>query len=532
MIGFLKKHKILSGFLIFICIVIITFSVFSISVRVGIPKERHYVSYIKGIWEPWPPIELAQDMERVKEDNINLVSFGPLVIYPAVQFFYEPLMFNLMKQAKKNGLAVHIAPQAFGPGGAEPGNVDEKDIEKYTEKVIGWAKISEKYGVEYFSPMTEADYVLGPDRAVEWHKEVLPEIREVYSGKVIAKWTPRCGCVTDMDIGLLDCVAAEHEFGYNWTIATLQRVVASKDYDGVMLDVFPPDNIEELETFHEWFEDSVKKTSSEAKKYNIPIYIGEFATATEKPKFLEKIMGGPLVSKEEQAEFTARYLDAVMPYYDGVIYCGWSLPGYGVKDKPVEQVIKNRFGIKDIRCELPEILNPEDIASRIPVRTNLVFEENFEGKGWETRNADYAYSIDKKFGDAYRMIVKFKIVEGTAMVFFEDERQTNPLKTFYVCQIAEAGRLLFMRQESPTGGPSEPDRTMVAEPRIEMKPNVWNNLEISRNKNYFAIYLNDRLVHAFSDPNPLKGSFELSSALYSHLNSNNHVVYSQIKVFK
>ena len=344
MIGFFKKHKVVSGFLIFVGIVIIIFGVFSISVRVGIPKERHYVSYIKGIWEPWPPIELAQDMERVKEDNINLVSFGPLVIYPAVQFFYEPLMFNLMKQAKKNGLAVHIAPQAFGPGGAEPGNVDEKDIEKYTKKVIGWAKISEKYGVEYFSPMNEACYVLGMDRAIEWHKEILPKIREVYSGKIIAKWG--WGECAAMDIGM-DCVADEDqpEFGYNWKIAMLQRVVVSKDFDGIMLDIFPPGNIEELEMFFEWFEDLVEKTSEDAKKYNIPIYIGEFAIATEKPEFIAKIMPGPTVSKEKQAEFTARYLDTVMPYYDGVIYCGWALPGYGAKDKPVEQVIKNKFGL-------------------------------------------------------------------------------------------------------------------------------------------------------------------------------------------
>ncbi len=326
------KRRILYIVVVVIVSVILFFPVFSMVSRMGIPTERHYPNYIKGVWEPWPPVDLAQDMERVRQDNINLVSLGPLVIEPGMEFFYEPTIYNAVKQAKINGFAVHIAPQAFGSEGADPSKVSDKDLEEYTEKILFWAKESERMGIEYFSPMNEPDCVLGPDRAVEWHKKVLPEIRKVYSGKVLAKWG--CG----------ECMAAGCDYeGDYYRTALLQRIEASGDFDGVMLDMFPPEKPDEFEGFLGWLESAVVNFSEEAERQKIPIYIGEFAIATEKPELAEKIMPGPVVSEEEQAQFTAAYLDIVMPRFDGVVYCGWALPGYGMKDKTVESVIAGKF---------------------------------------------------------------------------------------------------------------------------------------------------------------------------------------------
>jgi len=315
-LDFFKKHKIFSAFLILIIILIAILLIYLISVRVGIPKERNYVSYMKGVWEPALPYFIAKDMKRIKEDNINIVSLGPIIHAPnlVVKILRQPLI-GVIKEAKKEGIAIHIAPQAFGPGPPDPDNLDDETLEEYTSKILEWAEFSEKYGVEYFSPLNEPNIVMHSERAIEWQNNLLPKIRKVFSGKIIAKWAG----------------------------ADIEHIQASKDFDGVMFDIFPPDKEEELEEFYIELEDTVKITSQEAKKLNLTIAIGEFAIPVYKPERVAEIMPGFIVSEEEQAEFTAKYLDIVMPYYDGVIYCGWSVEGYGIKEKPVEQVIKEKF---------------------------------------------------------------------------------------------------------------------------------------------------------------------------------------------
>lgn len=319
---FFKRHKILSGFLTLIGLFTIALIVYIISTRMNIPTERIYPSYLKGVWEPQPPVGMAGDMKRIKEDNINLISLGPAIHVPLLGA--KTLYFEAIKTAKKEGLAVHIAPQAFGPNAPDPDAVDDETLEEYTAKVLEWAELSEKYGIEYFSPLNEADITLHTDRAIEWHNEVLPELRKVFSGKILAKWA--CNV--------------------NEETACREKIRASKDFDGVMIDIFPPNEKEALEQFYVDLEEIVRVTSEEAKQLGLTIVIGEFAIPVEKSKFTEAITPGAIVSEEEQAEFTSRYLDIVMPYYDGVIYCGWFLRDYGIKDRPVEQVIREKFAIE------------------------------------------------------------------------------------------------------------------------------------------------------------------------------------------
>ena len=320
-LDFFKRHKILSGFLILIVILIIIFLIYSISVRVGIPTERNYVTYMKGVWEPDYICALpfmAKDMKRIKDDNINTISLGPPVHVPGpINLVMKPIVLGIVKAAKKEGLAVHIAPQAMGPFPPNPDAVDKRKLEKYTARVLGWAEFSEKYGVEYFSPLSEAACCLHKDRAIEWQNKLLPELRKRFSGKIYTKWA---GCDTSESIELIR---------------------ASKDFDGVMFDFFPPDEKEQLEEFYIELEEKVKATSQEAKRLNLSIAIGEFAIPTSFP--FAEMMPGPVVSKEKQAEFTAKYFDIVMPFYDGVIYCGWLLDESRMKGNPVEQVIKEKF---------------------------------------------------------------------------------------------------------------------------------------------------------------------------------------------
>jgi len=116
--SFLMKHKIISGCFILIFgavfLFLIFLSIYSIIVRIDVPKERKYVDYFKGVWEPAPPLLMERDIKRIKEDNINIISLGPLIHIPSIPGF-DSLYLGAIKAAKKEGMATHIAPQAFGP---------------------------------------------------------------------------------------------------------------------------------------------------------------------------------------------------------------------------------------------------------------------------------------------------------------------------------------------------------------------------------------------------------------------------------
>lgn len=341
---FFKKHKILSVFLIILYILTVSASIFLLVQWVSVstmdfPTERHYVTYMKGVWAPAAPFLITkEDIAQMKDDNMNTLSLGPTP---------GPLSITtlrLIKEAKKQGMAVHIAPQVVA-GWSTDGDISDKKLEKYTKGILKLAELCEKYGVEYFSPMNEADLALGRNRAVKWHAEILPEIREVYSGKVIAKWS----CWADDD-SADDSINNESE-------AYVYRVKASKDFDGVMLDYASPtpfqfkymfDASKEKEEGDDYrpcsLEEIVIATSQAAEEIGIPIYVGEFYVEVAEAPF-GLTSDRKIFNEEEHAEYVSKFLDIVMPHYDGVLNCFWRMPRSGsIRNTPAEQVVKEKFG--------------------------------------------------------------------------------------------------------------------------------------------------------------------------------------------
>src|SRR4030042_588480 len=338
MLRFIKKHKIISVLLGIFSLILLFLIYYTATAWVGVPTKRNYPTYIKGVWGPAIHFVLGKDIPDIKKDNINLVSVGPPVNVPSwavgiTDYAQQTMLLHLIKAAKKEKIAVHLAPEGTNPLGDDPAKLSDKTIDDYSKEVIKWARFAEKYGVEYFSPFNEPDCIFGGERAIEWHKKILPEIRKVYFGKIYSKW----GCYECIN---RDCSVRR----FKNRIAAIQRVESSKDFDGVMLDLFPPDRAEWLKEFKEFeFADFVKETSSAAEKLNLPIIVGDFAISTKKPALYKAIMPGIEVSEEEQASFTGWYLATVMPYYDGVFYSAWSLPGYGMKGKLVEEVVREKI---------------------------------------------------------------------------------------------------------------------------------------------------------------------------------------------
>ncbi len=303
------------------------------------------MTFMTGAVEPAFPFLLGKgDLARMKEDNMNTLQIYFSQYLPAPFYQIErPFILGVIKEAKKQGLAVHVAGQT-GPAGSSEGTT-EKKIEIYTRRVLEWAELCEECGVEYFSPIAEADLLLGRDRAVAWHAEILPEIRKVFSGKVLAHWS---------NYGADDHATSLKRHG-DWEMvdAYCYRVNASADFDGVMLDIQSPTPLmlkyyfdpskpkEEADPYRpNSLETIAIATSEAAAELGIPIYVGEFHVETELSPVGDRVK----FSKEEQAEYVGKFIDTFAPHYDGIIHCSWFSLINGIEDTPAEQVMKEKFG--------------------------------------------------------------------------------------------------------------------------------------------------------------------------------------------
>lgn len=63
-------------------------------------------------------------------------------------------------------------------------------LEAWTETVLMWAEFAEANGVEIFAPGFEMGLILAPEVAAAWFPAILPQVREVYSGRVAFSEVP------------------------------------------------------------------------------------------------------------------------------------------------------------------------------------------------------------------------------------------------------------------------------------------------------------------------------------------------------
>lgn len=112
--------------------------------------------------------------------------------------FVEKRLSELAHRYYPKGIRIYLVGDIFytkdlNARGGEPGPVpdevaaDPNFLKQYDDFIIEIAKLSEKYHVEMFSPMNEPDLKLGSVNASAWGQKILPKIREVYKGKIIAK---------------------------------------------------------------------------------------------------------------------------------------------------------------------------------------------------------------------------------------------------------------------------------------------------------------------------------------------------------
>ena len=176
---------------------------------------RNYPDVIKGNWEPnghHMERMILKDSDRLKEMGVNTVSIAINYEFnrdgtPFIRDEHRSLS-NLVR-AKEEGFAVFLVPSL---GKATLYDFDKEGVaitkEEYLticeEVSLEWAEFAEEYQVEYITPISEFDGIVQmnfageepwgerfPETAKvvgEWHRRVLPKMREVFTGKISTKF--------------------------------------------------------------------------------------------------------------------------------------------------------------------------------------------------------------------------------------------------------------------------------------------------------------------------------------------------------
>ncbi len=295
---------------------------------------RNYPTIIKGNWEP-STNEMTQilnsEVEELKELGVNTISIVLEYNLNKDGSYYledgEEIYISQLKKAKKAGFAVLVSPNFVGAAGhnyAEEGiNIDlGRHLKNSEEVALKWAKIAEEYQAEYFAPQNEFN---GPIRGnfaekgaeearitSEWHKEMLPKLKEVFTGKLMAKLDePREG----IDVSGYDYVGITISHG-NGNVKNVKNHLIN-DYK-ILKGIGEKSNAQWLVS-EAWF------------PYSGPWYS---ATKNEDGQSLDELQDDYYKMSLEE------YQKAGGKDY---IFIAWLMPGMEIKDRPAETVMKEYF---------------------------------------------------------------------------------------------------------------------------------------------------------------------------------------------
>ena len=207
----------------------------------------------------------------------------------------KQFIISQIVEAHEKGLQVYLIPNFRHPSTSTERSLAETYLENFTPIVLEWADIAQQYGVALFSPGNELDKPFPRDLVAAWLHDIIPQINARYQGLTIAKLKD----VFDMNFS-----------GYDYVGFTN---IGRKNSGGVR---------EQVEL---------------AKKYADRdgargVIISEF---------------GWNVRSDEGEETQAKTIEQVFREswgeVDGYFIISWLLPGYSVKGRPAEQVIKQWF---------------------------------------------------------------------------------------------------------------------------------------------------------------------------------------------
>ena len=298
------------------------------------PYHRRQVDFYKGIAEPTPTDwdGMVRESDRLLDDGFNAVTLSPPIDITARLGGKPRIILEgqaasaeaLTDDFHEKGLAVHISPTTKAAGLSQEVEPTDGTLEHLREDVVRWAQKAEERQAELFSPLSEYNLVLGTEAADRWSREVLPLIRERYHGPVAAK--------VAADLAEPPAAGNPHDF----------ESLNYRGYDFLMVDIFPRDGSFDAAAFDLYVTDVLVRAAAVAQRDGLKgIMVGEFG-AWREPAGLDAV-AGPVLGEVGQAEMAGRFLAIAMPRTRGVFFQGWTLPGRGARDQPVEEVLKKNF---------------------------------------------------------------------------------------------------------------------------------------------------------------------------------------------
>jgi len=299
--------------------------------------SRNYPEIIKGNWEPSSfhmTKMLNADSGRIKKLGVNTVSISAEYGLNKDGSYYlrdEELLLSNIVKAKENGFAVLVAPNFVGPTGhnfKEEGiDVNEEKYLKISEEIaLKWAEISEKYKVEFFAPQNEFNFMVGSNFAEDneskkamitskWHKDMLPKIKNIYTGRTVAKLADP---TQDIDVTGYDYVGMTISHGTDSLDGFRNRI--SDQYKRIQ-DIAKRSNTKWMVS-EAWF------------PYSGPFYQGSVNRNGESLDGLQDDYFR--ISIEEYKKITEN-----KPV--GYIFIAWIMPGMDVKNRPAEKVLEDFY---------------------------------------------------------------------------------------------------------------------------------------------------------------------------------------------
>jgi len=174
--NFIKSPRVFAPILAYLILLGPTLYFYS-----GSPPEREVQVY-KGAWCVFISPNLLAGLKDIVVNTVQIGSAADPFEFPVVK---ELVVANI-QTAHRNGLKVFLT---LSPSVSESPTKEKMSLETLNSRVIEYAKIAEKYGVEFFAPLNEPvftekyaleEIIDAETWAQMWTQSFLPKIKEFY----------------------------------------------------------------------------------------------------------------------------------------------------------------------------------------------------------------------------------------------------------------------------------------------------------------------------------------------------------------
>lgn len=149
---------------------------------------------IKGYWSSRANMVMSElgDAEHMKEVGINTITFSPALSHTqegrVIDRGSETYVKKAINKAHEAGFRVMLETTPMNAGEVAPKVTDPELFQnEMTRTALKYATIAEEFNVEYFAPIVEPAHHMSVEESDEWLQELLPKLREVYSGPIMWK---------------------------------------------------------------------------------------------------------------------------------------------------------------------------------------------------------------------------------------------------------------------------------------------------------------------------------------------------------